>query len=78
MTHQEIRKQINILNRERMHKQKELMETYDKEIYYPARAELVQACERLGHIKGYYHDNGLGWQWWYCSVCGSSFDKQKV
>lgn len=38
-------------------------------------AELTEQCSDLGHVKGQYHDNGLGWCWWYCSVCGSAFDK---
>ena len=59
-----------------MLKQKELLAVYDAQTYYPARKELIKACSDLGHVKGSFHDNGLGWHWWWCSVCGTSFDKE--
>ena len=38
--------------------------------------ELQKECESIGHIHGNYHDNGLGWEWYYCKNCGASFDKR--
>ena len=78
MEQKDIAKRIRELQRERSHQLKELMAEYDAEVYYPERAKLVKACEEQGHRRGSFHDNGLGWVWWSCSVCGSSFDKQKT
>ena len=78
MEQKDIAKRIRELQRERGHRLKELMAKYDAEVYYPERAILVKACEELGHRRGSFHDNGLGWVWWWCSACGSSFDKQKT
>ena len=78
MEQKDIAKRIRELQRERGQRLKELMAEYDAEVYYPERAKLVKACEEQGHHRGSFHDNGLGWVWWWCSVCGSSFDKQKT
>lgn len=78
MEQKDIAKRIRELQRERSRRLEELMAEYDTEVYYPERAKLVKACEELGHHRGSFHDNGLGWVWWSCSVCGSSFDKQKT
>lgn len=78
MEQKDIAKRIRELQRERSRRLEELMAEYDAEVYYPERAKLVKACEELGHHRGSFHDNGLGWVWWWCSVCGSSFDKQKT
>lgn len=55
----------------------ELMAEYDRTVYYPARQQLVEECAVEGHTKGKFHDNGLGWTWWWCGRCGTSFDKEK-
>ena len=78
MEQKDIAKRIRELQRGRGLRLKELMAEYDAEVYYPERANLVKACEELGHHRGSFHDNGLGWAWWWCSVCGSSFDRQKT
>ena len=74
MEQKDIAKRIRELQRERGHRLKELMAKYDAEVYYPERTILVKACKELGHHRGSFHDNILGW----CSVCGSSFDRQKT
>ena len=63
------------LDKERREKMKELMDEYDKTYYYPARKQLIEDCEKEGHTHGNFHDNGLGWTWFWCSKCGTSFDK---
>ena len=78
MEQKDIAKRIRELQRERGQRLKELMAEYDAEVYYQERTILVKACEELGHHRGNFHDNGLGWAWWWCSVCGSSFDRQKT
>lgn len=63
------------IDRARMKKNKELMEEYDRDVYYPAMAALIKECnEGEGHSGGNYHDNGFGWSWFYCSKCGGRYD----
>ena len=61
------------IDKARIIKQKELMDEYDRTVYYPAKAELIKECEEEGHTRGKFHDNGLGWTWWYCGKCGTSW-----
>lgn len=64
------------IDKERREKQKELMEEYDRTVYYPAKKQLIQECAQIGHVRGNFHDNGLGWTWFYCNNCGVPFDKR--
>lgn len=64
-------------DKERRDKMKEAMEEYDQNIYWPARKQLIEDCEKEGHTQGKFHDNGLGWTWWWCGKCGTSWGKQK-
>ena len=36
---------------------------------------IQKECQTIGHVRGNYHDNGLGWEWYYCKNCGAAFDK---
>lgn len=65
------------LMKERGDKMQELMEEYDKTVYYPALEALRKECEAAGHVRGKYHDNGLGWDWYWCNNCGAAFDKER-
>lgn len=40
---------------------------------------LQEECEKSseGHDRGQFHDNGLGWSWWYCAKCGKRFDERQ-
>lgn len=78
MDKSEIGKKIRELDRGRRLKIAELIAEYDRTIYQPSRKELVEACEAIGHTKGKFHDNGVGWAWWYCSTCGASFNTVKL
>lgn len=49
---------------------KEHNERFDAEM-----SKLREDCAEEGHVRGKYHDNGLGWEWYYCTKCGASFDK---
>ena len=62
------------IDRARNKKMKELMEEYDKTVYYPAKNALIQECAKIGHRGGKYHDNGFGWSWFYCGGCGGRYD----
>jgi hypothetical protein len=64
------------LDKARMEERERLMEEYDKNVYWPARKALIAECEAKGHQRGKFHDNGLGWQWYYCSQCGTPFEKE--
>lgn len=65
------------LDKERREKMTELMKEYDQTVYYPARKLMIEACEQEGHTQGKFHDNGLGWTWWWCGKCGTSWGKQR-
>jgi hypothetical protein len=65
------------LRRQRSQKMKELMREYDKSVYYPEIQKLQQEClESGGHIRGKFHNNGIGWTWYYCTRCDASFDQE--
>ena len=67
------------LDRDRRDKTRELMEKYDQEVYYPTLKQLQDEClaNHGEHLKSTYHDNGLGWEWWYCGRCGASHSKNR-
>lgn len=62
------------IDRDRSAKMKELMEEYDKNIYYPLKNALIKECELEGHAGGKFHDNGFGWTWFYCGKCSGRYD----
>jgi hypothetical protein len=65
------------LRRQRSKKMKELMREYDETVYYPEIQKLQKQClESGGHIRGKFHNNGIGWTWYYCARCDASFDKE--
>jgi hypothetical protein len=67
------------LDRDRSKKMAELMEEYDETVYRPAKLALQKECgeSEQGHHGGTYHDNGLGWHWFYCNGCGARYDVQR-
>lgn len=68
-------KRRGMIDRERSRKMQELMEEYDKTVYYPQKLALQKECEEtVGHSGGKYHDNGLGWHWFYCNACGARYN----
>lgn len=66
------------LQRDRSKKMQELMKQYDEEVYYPTLKQIQEDClkEHGSHAKTTFHDNGLGWSWWYCGRCGVSHGKE--
>jgi hypothetical protein len=54
---------------------REAMEEYDRTVYYPAKKALYARCEARGHKPGPIHNNGLGWTFVYCSLCGGVCEK---
>lgn len=73
----DIWKRRYLLEKERHEKMKEAMDEYDRTVFYPARQQLIEDCEKECHSEGKFHDNGLGWTWWWCGKCGTSWGKQK-
>lgn len=71
----EIGRRRRQLDKERRDKMTEAMEEYDRTVFYPARKQLIEDCAKEGHVHGNFHDNGLGWTWFWCGKCGTSFDK---
>lgn len=70
----DIRKRLGIIRQTRMDEQHRVMEAYQKDVYIPAMNQLVQDCAIIGHHRGTFWDNGLGWSWFYCSNCGARMD----
>lgn len=68
-----------MLEKSRLDRQRELMDEYDRTVYYPQLKALQEECASSpeGHNQGRFHDNGLGWHWWYCSNCGASHSKEQ-
>lgn len=62
------------IEKARRDKMTEAMQAYDDTVYRPAITALVEECARVGHTKGNFHNNGLGWCWWYCNKCGGRFE----
>lgn len=72
--HSEIWREKHRLNAERREFMKVSMAEFDKQHFEKVRA-LQERCGKLGHVHGNFHDNGLGWTWYYCNQCGAAFDK---
>lgn len=67
------------IQNERTLKMRDAMEEYDKTVYRPQMSALQKECEKSteGHNNATFHDNGLGWHWWYCGKCGASHSQEK-
>lgn len=61
------------IDRARQKKMSELLDEYDRNIYYPAKKQLYRDCYAEGHRGGNFHDNGFGWHWFYCGKCGGRY-----
>jgi len=68
MTHTEISKARNLLEKERRTKQKELMLEYDKGYYAELRI-LQDRCEEVGHNWRFMNLNPLNNPVFCCTVC---------
>lgn len=69
-------KEYRELQDQRRQKLVDVMREYDETVYRPAVQKLKDRCAAVGHVRGKFHDNGLGWTWWYCNNCGTPFDKR--
>jgi hypothetical protein len=51
-----------------------LLKEHNKK-YSKERAVIKKLCEEIGHERGKYWDNGLGWEWYYCCHCSAVMDE---
>ena len=75
----DIGRQVRLLEKQRRDRIKELMDEYDRAVYYPEMKRLRDLCGMTaeGHNQAKFHDNGLGWHWWYCGRCGAAHGKER-
>jgi hypothetical protein len=59
------------LEKDRRLKMQELMAEYDRDVYFPARKELINECGLVGHSSAGFESNGFGWSWSRCRSCGA-------
>jgi hypothetical protein len=64
----------NEIEKAKKEKEKELLQEYYRTVYYPARKQLIEDCEKIGHYGNNFHSNGFGWSWFYCAGCGGRYN----
>lgn len=57
----DISKRIHELRRLRREKVNELMNEFDQTVYIPTLKNIIKDCEKEGHVRGQFHNNGLDW-----------------
>jgi hypothetical protein len=62
----------NLIEKARRDKMKEVMEEYDKTVYYPARKALTERCSKIGHSWHFHDINPVGYPIFFCNQCGST------
>ncbi|HMR10194.1 MAG TPA: hypothetical protein PKA88_30670 [Polyangiaceae bacterium] len=67
-------KSLHEIYMDRNRESRRRMEAYDESVFRTAIKELRQWCEQQGHIRGKWHNNGLGWSWFYCNRCGDRME----
>ena len=66
----EIWEKMKALQKQERLERGELLKEHDEK-FNLLRQEIQQECEREGHVKGNFWDNGLGYTWYYCERCGA-------
>jgi hypothetical protein len=74
--HSEIWKERHRLDKERRDFMAQAMVEFDKK-HSEKLAALRARCEKIGHVRGNFHDNGIGWTWHYCNQCGAAFGRER-
>lgn len=72
----DIWREYHQLNKELSDYRSEVMREYMNTVYHPKLLELQKHCGEQGHMRGKFHENGLGWCWYYCNRCGARMDVQ--
>ncbi len=67
-------KRCRDIERDKREKQREMMEAYNRDVYYPAMFENYAECLRQfgKHGEGEPHNNGFGTIFYTCPRCGVS------
>jgi hypothetical protein len=65
-------KEKGLIERARRQKMSELMDEYDKTVYYPAKKELRERCEKVGHHWNFRDTNPVGYPIFDCNQCGAT------
>jgi hypothetical protein len=60
------------IERARRDKMVELMDEYDKTVYYPAKKALRERCEKVGHHWHFIDVNPVGYPIFSCNQCGAT------
>ena len=61
-----------LIEKARRQKMSELMDEYDKTVYYPAKKALHERCEKVGHHWNFSDLNPVGYPIFVCSICGAT------
>ena len=70
----ELWKEMMAIQSARRDKLHEAMKDYDETVYGPAMKSLRERCAAIGHQRGRFHNNGLGYSWYWCSQCGAQME----
>lgn len=72
-------KEYRLIEKERRDKMRELMEEYDKTVYYPACKAIREKCATVdgGHNFRFIDLNPLGYPIFTCSKCGKTEIRQE-
>jgi len=65
------------IDKDRRNKMEELMEEYDRTVYFPALEQLRKDCEKKGHEEGEWKNNGISYGWRNCTICGVELDREE-
>lgn len=69
MTEQSIWQESRTIEKARRDKMRELMEEYDRTVYYPAKKSVYERCEKIGHIWKFVGTNPVGYPMYSCNQC---------
>ena len=64
------------IEKERREKRNELMDEYDRTVFYPAKEALYERCGKIGHNWSFSGLNPLNYPMFTCTVC-SKFEIRK-
>ena len=71
-------KEKGLIEKSRRQKMSELMDEYDKTVYYPARKALREQCEKIGHRWNFSDLNPVGYPIFVCNQCGATEIRKDV
>lgn len=66
------------IDADRHRKMKEMMEEYDKTVFFPSRKAMQEKCEKtVGHTPGEWQIHQFSSSL-YCSLCGKTLEKVDI